>query len=90
MPREHVFIDKQSGKDFDRPAYRQMMERLGEGDTLILKSLDRLGRNYREVQEQWRIITQVKKASIYVIDTPALDTRCQRDLCDHNQDGYTT
>lgn len=80
VPEENIFVDKQSGKDFDRPAYQEMMLTLKEGSTLILKSLDRLGRSYRDVLEQWRIITQEKKIHVYVIDTPALDTRHSLDL----------
>ena len=80
VPEENIFVDKQSGKDFDRPAYQEMMLTLKEGSTLILKSLDRLGRSYRDVLEQWRIITQEKKIHVYVIDTPALDTRHSHDL----------
>lgn len=75
-----IFLDKQSGKDFNRPAYIQLMERLQAGDVLVVKSIDRLGRNYEEILEQWRIITKEKKAAIVVIDMPLLDTRSNRDL----------
>ena len=75
IPRECVFVDKQSGKDFDRPAYTKMMKRLGHGDTLVVKSLDRLGRNYDEMTRQLDIITKEKEAAIVVIDLPLLDTR---------------
>ena len=75
IPRENVFADKQSGKDFDRPAYNELMVRLSEGDTLVVKSLDRLGRKYDEMLEQWRIITKEKGAAIVVLDMPLLDTR---------------
>lgn len=72
---DRLFIDKQSGKDFDRPAYRRLLKRIKHGDLLIIKSIDRLGRNYDEILEQWRIITKVKQADIFVIDFPLLDTR---------------
>lgn len=72
---DKIFIDKQSGKDFDRPAYRQMIKCLHKGDLVIIKSIDRLGRNYDEILEQWRIITKVRRADIFVIDLPLLDTR---------------
>lgn len=75
IPKECVFVDKQSGKDFDRPAYMEMMERLNPGDTLVVKSLDRLGRNYDEMTRQMDIITKEKEAAIVVIDLPLLDTR---------------
>ena len=75
IPKECVFVDKQSGKDFDRPAYMEMMERLNPGDTLVVKSLDRLGRNYDEMTRQLDIITKEKEAAIVVIDLPLLDTR---------------
>ena len=75
IPKECVFVDKQSGKDFDRPAYTKMMKRLNPGDTLVVKSLDRLGRNYDEMTRQLDIITKEKEAAIVVIDLPLLDTR---------------
>ena len=78
VSREHVFADKQSGKDFDRPAYRDLLGRLAIGDTLVVKSLDRLGRKYDEMLEQWRIITKEKGAAIVVLDLPLLDTRERR------------
>ncbi len=77
---ENFFIDRQSGKDFDRPAYRAMIEKLKAGDTLVIKSVDRLGRNYEDTIDQWRYITRVKKVSIQVIDTPVLNTDSNRDL----------
>ena len=80
VPEGNIFVDRQSGKDFERPAYQEMMQTLQEGDTLVLKSLDRLGRSYREVLEQRRIITKEKKVNVYVIDTPVLDTRRSHDL----------
>ena len=77
ISEEHIFADKQSGKNFDRPAYIKLMARLKRGDTLVVKSLDRLGRNYREMLEQWRIITQEKGAFMVVLDLPLLDTRAR-------------
>lgn len=70
-----IYLDKQSGKDFDRPAYKRLMRKLKPGDVLFVKSIDRLGRNYEEIQEQWRIITREKKVCIVVLDMPLLDTR---------------
>ena len=75
-----IFIDKQSGKDFERANYQRLTSRLKEGDTLVVKSIDRLGRNYNEILEQWRIITKEKGAAIVVLDMPLLDTRRNRDL----------
>ena len=75
-----VFADKASGKDFDRPAYRRLMARLRPGDVLVVKSIDRLGRDYKEIQEQWRILTQEKLIDICVLDMPLLDTRQCKDL----------
>ena len=77
---ECIFLDKQSGKDFNRPAYQRMMGMLRAGDVLVVKSIDRLGRNYEEILEQWRIITKEKQAAIVVLDMPLLDTRSNRDL----------
>ncbi|MDR1439653.1 MAG: recombinase family protein [Clostridiales bacterium] len=71
----NIFMDKQSGKDFDRPSYKRLVERLAPGDTLFVKSIDRLGRSYSDIIEQWRMITNGIKASIVVIDMPLLDTR---------------
>ena len=78
--KENIYFDKQSGKDFDRPAYNQLVEKLNPNDTLVVKSIDRLGRNYTEILEQWRLITKEKQANIVVIDMPLLDTRKNRDL----------
>ena len=75
-----IFIDKQSGKDFERANYQRLTRRLKEGDTLVVKSIDRLGRNYNEILEQWRLITKEKQAAIVVLDMPLLDTRQDRDL----------
>ena len=80
IAQSHIFMDKQSGKDFDRPAYRRLLRKLKPNDTLVVKSIDRLGRNYKDILEQWRIITKEKQADIVVIDMPLLDTRKNRDL----------
>lgn len=71
---KYIFIDKESGKDFNRPAYTKLMRFIKQGDTLVIKSIDRLGRNYDEIQEQWRIITKVKQADVQVLDMPLLST----------------
>ena len=75
-----IFVDKQSGKDFERTQYRKLIRKLKNGDTLVVKSIDRLGRNYEEILEQWRVITKEKRAAIVVLDMPLLDTRQNRDL----------
>ena len=80
VDRSNIYLDKQSGKDFNRPQYRRLMRRLGKDDTLVVKSIDRLGRNYDEIIEQWRCITKEKQAAIVVLDMPLLDTRQGRDL----------
>ena len=80
VPRKNIFMDKQSGKDFERPQYRRLVRKLKRGDLLYLLSIDRLGRNYKEVQEQWRILTKDKGVDICVIDMPLLDTRTAKDL----------
>ena len=80
VDEKHIFMDKQSGKDFDRPGYRRVLRKLKPDDTLIIKSIDRLGRNYEEILEQWRVITKEKRAAIVVLDMPLLDTREGRDL----------
>ena len=77
---ECIFLDKQSGKDFNRPAYQRLIRMLQAGDVLVVKSIDRLGRNYEEILEQWRLITKEKGAAIVVLDMPRLDTRSNRDL----------
>lgn len=77
---ENIFIDKQSGKDFERPAYQNLIKRLRKEDALYLKSIDRLGRNYDEILEQWRILTKELKVDIIVLDMPLLDTRRGKDL----------
>ena len=78
IEKEMIYIDKQSGKDFLRPQYKRMMRRLRSGDAVFILSIDRLGRNYEEIIEQWKIITSEKQADIVVLDMPLLDTR-QRD-----------
>ena len=75
-----IFTDKQSGKNFERPQYKKLLKKLKPEDTLVIKSIDRLGRNYEEILEQWRIITKEKRAAIVVLDMPLLDTRQSRDL----------
>ena len=80
VPNESVFIDKQSGKDFERPGYKRLMQKIKPDDTLVIKSIDRLGRNYEEILEQWRFITKEKQTAIVVLDMPLLDTRQGRDL----------
>lgn len=76
----NIFIDKQSGKDFHRPQYQKMLRRMRQGDLLYILSIDRLGRNYEEIQNQWRILTREKCIDISVIDMPLLDTRQGKDL----------
>ena len=76
----NIIMDKQSGKDFDRPGYRRLVRRLKAGDTLVIKSIDRLGRNYDEILEQWRLLTKEKQVAIVVLDMPLLDTRRGKDL----------
>ncbi len=80
VDRSAVFVDKKSGCDFDRPQYRRLIRKLREGDVLFVLSIDRLGRNYEEIQSQWRYITKQKKADIVVIDMPLLDTRNEKNL----------
>lgn len=80
IPERNIFTDKQSGKDFERPMYKKMLKKLKENDVLYIKSIDRLGRNYEEILEQWRIITKEKKIDIVVIDMPLLDTRREKNL----------
>lgn len=76
----YIFMDKQSGKDFERPGYQTLIRKIKPADTLVIKSIDRLGRNYEEILEQWRIITKEKQAAIVVLDMPLLDTRQGKDL----------
>ena len=80
VEKRNIFIDKQSGKNFDRPKYKRLMKKLKPGDLLYILSIDRLGRNYIEIQEQWRILTKDKGVDICVIDMPLLNTRNGKDL----------
>ena len=80
VPPENIFMDKQSGKDFNRPNYKKLLRKLKRDDLLYIKSIDRLGRNYEEIQQQWRLITKDKGVDICVIDMPLLDTRRGKDL----------
>ncbi len=80
IPKKNLFVDKQSGKDFERPQYRKMVRKLKKDDLLYIKSIDRLGRNYSEILEQWRILTKDKGIDIVVMDMPLLDTRRGKDL----------
>ncbi len=80
VSEESIYLDKQSGKDFQRPGYQRLIRRLKPGDTLVIKSIDRLGRNNDEILEQWRVITKDKRAAVVVLDMPLLDTRQGRDL----------
>ncbi len=80
VEKDNIILDKQSGKDFKRPGYRKLLRKLKAGDTLVIKSIDRLGRNYDEILEQWRLLTKEKQVAIVVLDMPLLDTRQGRDL----------
>ena len=80
IPEKNLYRDHQSGKDFDRPQYRKLVRRLKRDDVLYIKSIDRLGRNYREILEQWRVLTKEKGVDIVVLDMPLLDTRRGKDL----------
>lgn len=80
VPEKQIFIDKLSGKDFDRPQYKNLLRRLDSNSVLYVKSIDRLGRNYADLNEQWRIITKEKGADVVVIDMPILDTRQEKNL----------
>ena len=80
LKEKDIFMDKQSGKDFERPAYLKLLKKLKEGDLLLIESIDRLGRNYEEIIEQWRHITKFIKADIRVLDMPLLDTTISKDL----------
>ena len=80
IPKRNLYIEKKSGKDFERPAYKRMVKRLKKGDLLIVKSIDRLGRNYGEIIEQWRLISKERGADIKVLDMPLLDTTYGKDL----------
>ena len=80
IPEKNIFMDKQSGKDFNRPQYKRLVRKLKKDDLLYVKSIDRLGRNYAEILEQWRLLTQTKGIDIVVLDMPLLDTRRGKDL----------
>ena len=80
VERQNIYVDKQSGKDFNRPQYKKMLRKLRKDDLLYIKSIDRLGRNYEEILQQWRILTKEKGVDIVVLDMPLLDTRCGKDL----------
>ena len=80
VPEKNIFLDKQSGKDFNRPQYKKLLRKLKKDDLLYIKSIDRLGRNYEEILEQWRLLTKEKGIDIVVLDMPLLDTRRGKDL----------
>ncbi len=80
VPEKNIVIEKTSGADFNRPAYMKLVRKLKSEDVLCVMSIDRLGRNYKEIQDQWRILTKEKKADIVVLDMPLLDTRIGKDL----------
>ena len=80
VPEENIYIDKQSGKDFNRPQYKKLLRKVKDDDLIYIKSIDRLGRNYAEILEQWKIITKDKHVDLYVIDMPILDTRREKNL----------
>lgn len=80
VPEKNIYMDKQSGKDFDRPMYKSLLKKLKREDLLYVVSIDRLGRNYEEILEQWRVLTKEKKIDIVVLDMPLLDTRRGKDL----------
>ena len=80
VPDENVYTDKQSGKDFNRPQYKKLLRKMKRDDLLCIKSIDRLGRNYAEILEQWRVLTKQKGIDIVVLDMPLLDTRRGKDL----------
>ena len=80
VPQKNIYLDKQSGKDFNRPAYKRLVRKLRKDDLLYIKSIDRLGRNYEEILHQWRILTKDKGIDIVVLDMPLLDTRRGKDL----------
>lgn len=82
LMESQLYVDKQSGKDFNRPAYHRLMKKIKKGDVLVVKSIDRLGRNYEEILEQWRILTKVKQVSVEVLDMPLLNTHQEKNLTD--------
>ena len=77
---DHIYLDKQSGKDFNRPQYKRLLRKLRTGDILVIKSIDRLGRNYEEILEQWRLLTKQKQVKVVVLDMPILNTGSSKDL----------
>lgn len=80
VAEKHIYMDKRSGKDFERANYRRLLRKIKSGDTLVIKSIDRLGRNYEEILEQWRIITKEKQVNVVVLDMPLLNSKDNRDL----------
>ncbi len=80
IPEKNIILDKQSGKDFARPGFQRLMKKIKPGDVLVVKSIDRLGRNYEDILEQWRYLTKEKRVSVVVLDMPLLDTRKDKDL----------
>ena len=80
VPHLNIICDKQSGKDFERPGYKRLVKKIKPGDTLVIKSIDRLGRNYDEILDQWRGLTKEKRVDVVVLDMPLLDTRRDKDL----------
>lgn len=80
IKKKNIYVDKQSGKDFNRPRYQKLIKKLKKEDVLYIKSIDRLGRNYEEILEQWRILTKEKNVDVVVMDMPILDTRKGKDL----------
>lgn len=80
VPEENIYIDKQSGKDFNRPQYKRLLRRIKPDDLIYIKSIDRLGRNYTEILDQWKVITKDKRVDLYVMDMPILDTRREKNL----------
>ena len=80
VPEANIFIDKQSGKDFNRPQYKKLLRKVKPDDLIYIKSIDRLGRNYSEILDQWKLITKNKHVDLYVMDMPILDTRREKDL----------
>ena len=80
VPEKNIYVDKKSGKDFDRPQYKKLLRKMKKDDLLYIKSIDRLGRNYEEILEQWRVLTKEKGIDIVVLDMPPLDTRRGKDL----------
>lgn len=80
VPEQNIYVDKQSGKDFNRPQYKKLLRRVKPDDLIYIKSIDRLGRNYSEILDQWKVITKDKRVDLYVMDMPILDTRREKNL----------